>query len=289
MSIRFFVRRLIRAREGETINDALDRNWTAIEKKIYRETFSENNFSDALCKCGIQKGDTVLVHGSWRKFYNFQGPPERIIKVLESLVGETGTLAMPCYGADRKYFDVQNTPSSAGVLSEIYRVQPGVKRSACTHFSVAAKGRLADKLIAEHHLSQYGFDEYSPCFKLAGIPDAKIVFLGLGREPTKISIFHCAGAVLRESDPKLKKLLSNQYESVLVQNGIEEKKQMYIRQPGHGNNKKVFRQIFRSIKNKTYFKLSNLDIVVVDAKEAFSQSIEYAKAGKYCYKKMNSI
>ena len=124
---------------------------------------------------------------------------------------------------------------------------------------------------------------------MSGYYQHKIVFLGLGREPTKISIFHCAGAVLRESDPKLKKLLSNQYESVLVQNGIEEKKQMYIRQPGHGNNKKVFRQIFRSIKNKTYLKISNLDIVVVDAKEAFSHSIEYAKAGKYCYKRMNSI
>lgn len=283
------VRKLIRVREGETIDEALDRYWTALEKKFRREPFSEDAFSNALRRCEIHEGNTILVHSSWRKFYNFQGTPERAIKIMEDLIGETGTLAMPCYGSDRKYFDVQNTPSSAGVLSEVFRLQPGVKRSSCTHFSVAAKGQLADQLIAEHHLSQYGFDEHSPCFNLTSIPDAKIVFLGLGKEPTKISVFHCAGAILRESDPKLKKLLSNRYESVLVQNGIEEKKQMYIRQPGHGNSQKVFRQILRSIKSKKNVKLSNIDIVVIDAKEALAQSIKFTKEGKYCYKNMTSL
>lgn len=285
--VRQIIRCLFKARDKESFSDTLDRHLTTIEKCFFTRKFETPALKDALLACGLGRGDTVFVQASWRKFYNYTGTPEDVIRLLESIVGENGTIAMPSYGSDRTRFDVQNTPSSAGVLSEVFRLQPGVRRSSCTHFSVAAKGRLTDDLIAEHELSRYGFDEHSPCFKLAGIMNAKIVFLGLGKEPTKISIFHCAGAALRETDSNLKSVLSKEYESVLVNSGVEEKKKMYFRQPGHENKKSAFRKIFRSLKSMKYRKLSNLDIVVIDATEAYSQAVKYAKAGKYCYKNMH--
>ena len=196
---------------------------------------------------------------------------------------------MPCYGADRTVFDVNNTPSNAGVLSEVFRNQNGVQRSACTHFSVAGIGKNADEILREHVNSRYGFDENSPCFKLSCYPMGKVLFLGLGSEPTKISIFHCAGAYLKEKDKKLNKLLSHEYDSELIINGVGYKKRMYIRRPGHKNDKTSFRKIFRSLKDKNAVKLSNLDIVVINANEAFSQAVEFAKKGIYCYKGMDQI
>ena len=290
MGIKKSIRKLFKVREYETFRDAADRYRTRISKVFFRRKYSGEELKAALERAGLCRGDTVLVHAAWRNFYNFSGTPEEAVGILWSIVGETGTIMMPCYGNDRSFLDIRKTPSAAGVLSETFRTMEGVKRSHCTHFTVAVKGRNEDLLISEHGKSTYGFDRYSPCFKLAGVPDSKVLFLGLGKVPVKISIFHCAGALLSEEDPKLRQLLSRQYRSVLVDEfGIERQKDMVIRIPGHGNDEKVFRKIFGSIEKRRAVRISNLDIVAIDAKEALDRAVEYARSGIYCYKNMSGI
>ena len=290
MDIKKFLRIIFRVRKQETFRDAVDRYRSKACRLIYRKKYFRGELKEAIKKVGLCKGDTVLVHAAWRNFFNFSGNPDDVIEILWSIVGDTGTIMMPCYGSDRSYLDIRKTPSAAGVLSEVFRNMDGVRRSRCTHFTVAVKGINTDLLIGEHDKSIYGFDQYSPCFKLSGIPDAKVLFLGLGREPVKISIFHCAGAILADEDPKLKQLLSRHYTSVLVdENGEGHEKDMIIRMPGHGNNEKAFRKIFRSIGKRRAVKLSNLDIVGIDAKEALDRAVEYARSGVYCYKNMSGI
>lgn len=287
--LRKIIRAVIGAKKNENINDAIERKLIQIEKRFYKSRYSTNMLKAALENCEISNGDILFVHCSWRNMYNYDGGPEDVIEMLKALVGQSGTILMPSYGADRKWFDVAETPSNAGVLSEVFRQQMGVLRSACTHFSVAGTGRNAEDILEGHIRSQYGFDQYSPLFKLGEYANSKVLFLGLGSEPTKISIFHCAGAFLREHNAKLKKLLSYEYESVLVLNGNPQKKKMYIRLPGHKNDNKVFRKIFRSIKNRKRAKISNLDVVVINAREAIQQAILYAENGIYCYKRMDQI
>lgn len=287
--IRLVIRRLLLVKTSETITDAIDRHITKIERRFFKQKFNREELYYAISACGIKTGDTIMVHSSWRKFYNFDGTPKDVIEVLDGLVGKNGTILMPCYGADIYYFDVDNTPSNAGVLSEVFRKFPQTKRSKCTHFSVAARGKLANYLIESHDKSKYGFDIYSPCYKLRFIKNSKVLFLGLGKVPTKISVFHCAGSFLRNSDKNLNKLLSNNYCSKLIVNGIEYNKQMYTRVFGHPNDNAVFKRIFGSLSNKRTIKLSNLYITVIDAEEAINKSIEFARKGEYCYKNMNNI
>lgn len=285
MNIKAIIRKVFKARDTESFKDTLDRHKTSIEKLIYKRKYSLDELSGSIKECGLSSGDTVLVHASWRKFYNLAGSPEDVINVIESIVGEEGTIIMPCYGHDRSFLDVNKTPSTAGVISETFRKMDGVRRSSCTHFSMAAKGANAEYLICDHGRSIYGFDTYSPCYKLTTIPNSKVLFLGLGSTPAKISIFHCAGGKLMTTDEKMRTLISKQYFARLIdENNIEHVKEMVIRQPGHGNNEKVFKKIFRSLRQKYSSRLCNLDIVVIDAKEAYEAALSFAEKGIYCYK-----
>ena len=289
MNPKKIIRQLIGARERETIEDALVRKKIGIEKHLYKTRYSTEMLQSVIVSCGISEGDIVMVHCSWRNMYNYEGTPESAIGMLKSIVGESGTILMPSYGSGRLCFDVHNTPSRAGVLSEVFRKQDGVYRSRCTHFSVAGCGKDAEELLSDHINSRYGFDGHSPLAKLSSRPNGKVLFLGLGSRPTKISIFHCAGAYLRDSDEKLKRLLSREYESELIDEGTHYTKSMYIRQPGHENDKASFRRIFDSLSKKKVKKISNLDVVVIDAAEAFWQAVEFARRGIYCYKGMDRI
>ena len=290
MGIKKGIRKLFRVRERESFRDAVDRHRTKACRLFFHRKYTAEELKAAIEQSGVGRGDTVLVQASWRNFYNFTGTPEDAVNVLWSVVGGEGTIMMPCYGSDRTFLDIRKTPSAAGVLSETFRTMDGVRRSLCTHFTVAAKGPDTDRLIGECEKSRYGFDRYSPCYRLAEIPGAKTLFLGLGREPVKVSVFHCAGAILSEEDPKLRKLLSREYRAVLVDgDGNRHEKDMVIRTPGHGNNERVFRQIFRSVGSRRAVRLSNLDIVAADAREAVDRAVEFARKGIYCYKNMSGI
>ena len=289
MNVKSLLRKAVGAKKGETINDALIHKRIHIEKLFYRKRYSTDELKSAIRTCGVKAGDIIMVHCSWRNMYNYDGTPEDVIEILKNIVGDTGTILMPSYGSDRYSFDINNTPSNAGVLSEVFRKQSNVQRSACTHFSVAGWGKDSDEILCEHIKSHYGFDRYSPCYKLGSYTNSKVLFLGLGAEPTKISIFHCAGAHLKDKDEKLNELLSYIYESELIIQGIRYKKEMYIRKPGHKNNTAVFRKIFRSLVKKKCTKLSNLDIVLINAEEAINNSIAFAEKGEYCYKNMSVL
>jgi aminoglycoside N3'-acetyltransferase len=287
--IRMIFRKIIRAKEHETINNAINRKKIKIKKKIYKKAISSENLRLTLINLGIKKGDNIMVHASWREFFNYPGKPENVINIIKELIGEEGTLLMPSYGKDRTFFDVNKTPSSAGVLSEVFRLQPNTLRSACTHFSVSASGKNALDLTKNHIKSEYGFDYNSPYYLLSQLANSKILYLGLGKEPTQISLFHCAGYILKEELPIYKKLLSNRYKSVLVKDGVEFEKNMLIRQRGHKNNSKMFKKIFRSIKNKKQKKLSNMHFVIMDANEGLQKAIEFGRKGKYCYSNMRKL
>lgn len=278
------VRDFLKAKKNETVNDALNRNIVKIQKKIFKKKYRIPDLKNALIELGVSSGDNIFLHSSWRQFYNFEGNPDDVIKLIREIISDQGTLLMPSYGSDGTFFDVINTPSSAGVLTEVFRKLPNTKRSACTHFSVCAQGPHAEDLTKDHLKSEYGFDKFSPCYKFTQLNKTKILFMGLGKIPTKISLFHCAGYNLKMTNPFLKDIFSHQYKTTLIIKGIKYEKNMITRKPGHGNNNNTFRKIFKAINNKNAKKISNLDLVVIDAQEGLQKAIEFANKGFYCYK-----
>lgn len=250
---RYICRRLIKARPTETVSDCIDRHKVRFQKNFLWWTYDK--YDSNMLKCilenqGINKGDTIFVQSSWRHFYNFRGTPKDVIRVLLGCVGTEGTVAMPVYGVDKSIFDLKLTPSAAGVITEVFRTQYEVKRSCCSHYSVAAVGKNADNLIGEHYKSVYGFDEFSPLYKLAFIPNSKIVFLGLSNRPSKISIFHCASFQRRNIDIKFKKLYSKEYVCKIINEDNVYQKKMMDRMDGYTNCKGKFQYLFNKIKNK---------------------------------------
>jgi aminoglycoside 3-N-acetyltransferase len=121
---------------------------------------------EALGEIGLRAGDTVLVHSD--AIIAAQLPPlpdvQRLgllIDALQASIGPTGTLVMPAFSysfTKSETFDVMNTPSKVGMLTEHFRTLKGVCRSADPIFSVAAKGARANELCSASTKECFGPD-----------------------------------------------------------------------------------------------------------------------------------
>lgn len=283
--IRSIIRSLIKVKRYETINDAINRHKYTFYKKINRSTYSMEELKITLTNMDIIEGDTIMLHASWRSFVGFLASPNEVIDILLELVGEKGTLLMPAYGSNIEVFDVKNTPSNAGILSEIFRKMDGVERSCNSYFSICAKGLRAVELTKDHENSAYGFDENSPYYKLTQC-GGKVLLLGLGRHPYKISAFHCATYQLRNELPYYKYLL-NHYRIVKVtdEKGNLSEKKILDRIPTCQNSKNKIRGVFRAMPHGStkQNRIGFLDITVFDANAAVQTAIQMGRKGYPIY------
>ena len=137
-------------------------------------------------KIGIKKGDSVFIHSSLSKIGFVDGGAETIVDALFETVGETGTLLFPSFpvaGRNKKYlennpvFDIKNTGSQMGIITEYFRKLDGVCRSVHPTDSVCAKGPLADYYTNSHFEQLTPYNENSPFRKLCK-RGGKILMLG---------------------------------------------------------------------------------------------------------------
>ncbi|MBV1776291.1 AAC(3) family N-acetyltransferase [Burkholderiaceae bacterium DAT-1] len=111
-----------------------------------------HSFQEALTSCGIQPGDTLMLHADALAAMQIRTgtPSEKMDTLLDGVLaalGSTGTLIMPTftYSATKgEVFDPELSPSTVGQLTELFRLRSGVKRSVHPIFSVAAYGAKAD-------------------------------------------------------------------------------------------------------------------------------------------------
>ncbi len=76
---------------------------------------------------GVQTGDTLLVHSSYKSLGEVDGGPQTVIDALLSALGPNGTLIMPTFNFDfnqGKPWDVRKTRSKMGALTEVVRMDP---------------------------------------------------------------------------------------------------------------------------------------------------------------------
>src|SRR5437773_1957507 len=129
-----------------------------------------------------------------------------IIQVLQEAVGPSGTLLMPTmpfsgtaleYVAKDKVFDVTRTPSQMGLITELFRRSPGVRRSIHPTHPVAAWGYKAKEMLEDHHLAKSPCGRQSPYGKLIEF-ESKILFLG-----TDIDVMTFFHTLEEELEPKM--------------------------------------------------------------------------------------
>ncbi len=139
---------------------------------------------------GLSKGDVLLVHSAYKSFGGVEGGPQTVIDALLEVLGGEGTLVVPTFtfafceqfnNTGKGYFDLDNTPSETGILTEFVRKMPGAKRNLHPIHSFAAYGKLADELSSASDKSSFGKE--TVLAKLHKL-DAKIMMIG-------VSYFDC--------------------------------------------------------------------------------------------------
>jgi aminoglycoside 3-N-acetyltransferase len=144
---------------------------------------------DDLIRIGLRTGDTVMVHAAMSRVGPLLNGPDALSNAILDVVGPEGTMLV--YTSwDSVHDDLldddgrvlpewrDHVPGFArqasravrmnGIIAEFVRTMPGARRSANPGASVAAVGRLADWITADHRLD-YGFGEDTPLSKLVHI------------------------------------------------------------------------------------------------------------------------
>lgn len=139
-----------------------------------------------LKKIGIKEGDSLLVHCSLSKIGFVNGGPKTVVDALMEVLGKTGTLLFPTFAAagrnkthmeEHPFFDIKNTPSQMGVITEYFRKLPNVYRSFHPTDSISAIGPLAEYYTNTHFGQITPYNEFSPFRKLCE-KNGKILMLG---------------------------------------------------------------------------------------------------------------
>jgi aminoglycoside N3'-acetyltransferase len=164
----------------------------AYQQRLF--AFTPADFRRVLVDLGVAPGDVLMVHSGFDRFVGFRGGPLDVIRILQDVVGTSGTLLMPTipfrgtaieYALDEPVFDARATVSQMGLISEVFRRSPGVVRSRHPTHSVAAWGERADDFIAWHEysgtpcgrLTPYGrLLEYDGKLLLAGVSASAVTF-----------------------------------------------------------------------------------------------------------------
>ena len=133
---------------------------------------------------GLQRHDTLLVHSSMKAIGQVEGRADTVLDVLSDYLRDHGLLVFPTLtwshvNADQPVFSVRDTPSVVGILPELFRRRPGVRRSLHPTHSVAALGREAEAFIAGHEQFDSPAAVGSPWHRLLQ-RRAKIMFIGAG-------------------------------------------------------------------------------------------------------------
>jgi aminoglycoside 3-N-acetyltransferase len=133
-----------------------------------------------------------MVHSSLSRLGHVRGGASTVIEALLDAVGPNGTLVLPTHTWDRPgkgdfSFDVRRTQSCVGTISEHFRGWPGARRSLHPTHSVAAVGRLANEITADHERAATPCGDGTPYARLVDL-DADVLFLACDLDSN--TLFH---------------------------------------------------------------------------------------------------
>ena len=254
---------------------------------------TKNNLENALDELGIKEGDTVFVHSSFNSMGLFDGTPLDVINILLRVIGRQGNLLMPTFpmrGFTKDYldsdptFDAIKTPSSVGIITEIFRRMEGVRRSIHPTHSVAAFGPKAEWFVQDHHKHTNPFEAGTPFAKLYE-SGGKILLLGAGLE--RVTQIHMVEDILKEKLPA-PLYLEKPYNAKIIINGRAEEMPTYVHNPLLSRRRRIRAvypylkkaKIFKSIKLGVFYALP---IVLFDVRMFVDELIKLSESGKYNY------
>lgn len=139
---------------------------------------------------GVKTGDRLIVTSGFASLNSNGYSPQDVIRLLQDLVGEQGTLMLPYYppmnstewAKKGMVFDMNTTKSGMGILTNVFKKMPGVVMSMHPTKAVCVWGKDAEYYAEGHENSTTPFYWDSPYGKFlkAG---SKSLGLGVGKIP----------------------------------------------------------------------------------------------------------
>lgn len=109
---------------------------------------------DTFRTLGLESGDSLIVHSSYRSLGEVEGGPATVIQALLNCIGPSGNLMLPTFNyavpLPEPYFDPAETPGATGIITETGRKWPGAVRSVHPTHSVAVIGPKAKEWTKDH-------------------------------------------------------------------------------------------------------------------------------------------
>ncbi len=154
-------------------------------------------------KQGIKKGDTIMVHSSLSAI---DAGAEELVRFLLDYIGEDGNVMMPTHPNLKRIkeiliYDVQQSKSRVGYLTEFFRKCKGVNRSLHPFSSVAVWGKDQDWILMNNltNNNPLPHGENSPYHKLS-LLKGTVVCIGVTAK-NRATIKHCAEELMDRDFP----------------------------------------------------------------------------------------
>ncbi len=126
------------------------------------------------------ESETIVVHTSYKSLGGVEGGADTVIDVMRELVGPGGTVMFPAFNfqswTETHYFDVIETPSKMGMITEMARLRPDAKRTPHPIYSFSVLGARADEFSKADDVEAYGSNS---AFALFHKLNATIISIGL--------------------------------------------------------------------------------------------------------------
>ncbi|MDP1715437.1 MAG: AAC(3) family N-acetyltransferase [Anaerolineales bacterium] len=126
------------------------------------------------------RSDTIVVHTSYKSLGGVEGGADTVIDVMRELVGPSGTVMFPAFNfqswTETHYFDVIETPSKMGMITEMARLKPDAKRTPHPIYSFSVLGARADEFSKADDVEAYGPNS---AFALFHKLNATLISIGL--------------------------------------------------------------------------------------------------------------
>jgi aminoglycoside 3-N-acetyltransferase len=171
----------------------------------------------------------VVIFSSAWPFFRAMGRADqvtvsRLLSIITNAVGER-SLLMPAFssGYGKGVCDLDNEPSTTGVLSEAFRCMPGNVRTLSAFFSYSIRGPAAQQVT--DLMPTYAWGDHS-IYHWMELQNAR--FLMLGTDPTHCSYIHRIEWLLRDV---IRYRYIKAFDGILMRGGktIPAREQLYVR------------------------------------------------------------
>lgn len=147
--------------------------------------YSKQDLKGQLAEAGLQGTDTILIHSSMKAIGEVEGGAEGVLDVWMEYFSR-GLLLLPTHtwaqmGEAHPVYDPDVEESCVGLLTNLFRKRPGVRRSLHPTHSVAAFGREAASYVAGEENCNTPCTP-GGCYDRLRQAEGKILLVGVGHE-----------------------------------------------------------------------------------------------------------